>query len=174
MYQIGLILKPNLQDLPNNEKSSKARLHKLVERLVRQPQLYDKYEEILTDQEKQGIIEKVPDSHPSGREFYLPHWAVIRDSTESTKVQIVFDASARVDDKSPSLSDCLETGTSLQNQIWDIRIRNKIQAVTLAGDLKQAFLQIRIKESDRDVLRFHWPKDRNMEKVETHIYSGVI
>ena len=33
--------------------------------------------------------------------------------------------------------------------------------VALCGDLKQAFLQVRIQEADRDALRFHWIKDRS-------------
>ena len=39
-----------MPDLPSNEESSKARLHKLIQRLEKQPELYDKYEEILSDQ----------------------------------------------------------------------------------------------------------------------------
>ncbi len=73
----------------------------------------------MIDQEKQGIIEKVSNVSHSSREFNLPHRPVIRESAESTKVRIVFNASARADHESPSLNDCLETGPSLQNQIWD-------------------------------------------------------
>ena len=173
-YQTGLIWKPNIPDLPDNEKGSRARLHKLIQRLERQPDLYDKYEEILTDQINQGIIEKVAESHHSPREFYLPHRAVVRDSAESTKVRIVFDASARANDTSPSLNDCLETGPPLQNQIWEVLTRNRMQPITLTGDLKQAFLQIRIREQDRDVLRFHWPRDRNLEMIEIYRFTRVL
>ena len=173
-YQTGLIWKSDIPELPNNKTGSKARLGKLVQRLEKQPELYDKYERILMDQEEQGIIEKVSNENPNGREFYLPHRAVVRDTAESTKVRIVFDASARADDKSPSLNDCLETGPPLQNLIWDILTRNRLQPVTLTGDLKQAFLQIQIREQDRDVLRFHWLKDRDIEKLETYRFTRVL
>ena len=33
---------------------------------------------------------------------------------------------------------------------------NRFLPVALAGDLKQAFLQVRRREEDRDVMRFHW------------------
>ena len=39
--------------------------------------------------------------------------------------------------------------------------------MALAGDLKQAFLQIRIQEKDREVMRFHWFKDLATKEVET-------
>ena len=86
----------------------------------------------------------------------------------------MFDASAKADDKSPSLNDCLETGPSLQNLIWNILVRNRMQAVMRSGDLKQAFLQIRIREQDRDVLRFHWPKDRDLQKLEIYRFTRAI
>ena len=60
----------------------------------------------------------------------------MREAAESTKVRIVFDASARANDRSPSLNDCLETGPPPQNLIWEILTRNRLQPVTLNGDLK--------------------------------------
>ena len=49
-----------------------------------------------------------------------------------------------------------------------------MQVVMLSGDLKQAFLQIRIREQDRDVLRFHWPKDRDLQKLEIYRFTRAI
>ncbi|XP_065058645.1 uncharacterized protein LOC135686359 [Rhopilema esculentum] len=173
-YRTGLLWKSEIPDLPDNEQGSKSRLKRLVQRLERQPELYDKYEEILLQQEQEGIIEKVTCQSKEGRKFYLPHRAIVRESAESTKVRIVFDASARANDQSPSLNDCLETGPPLQNLIWDILARNRLQPITLCADMKQAFLQIRIKEQDRDVLRFHWLKDRDLEKLEVYRFTRVM
>ena len=36
--------------------------------------------------------------------------------------------------------------------------------VALNCDMKKAFLQIRVREDDRDVLRFHWIEDRTSMK----------
>ena len=120
-----------------------------------------------------GIVEKVT-SDPVGREFYIPHKPVIRESAESTKLRIVFDASARSNEKSPSLNDCLETGPALQNLLWDVLVRNRLKPVALAGDLKQAFLQVRIQSEDRDALRFHWIKDRDTSNVEVLRFTRAL
>lgn len=53
------------------------------------------------------------------------------------------------------------------NKLWSILVKNRFQPVALAGDLKQAFLQVRIREEDRDVMRFHWLKDLDTKRVET-------
>ena len=54
------------------------------------------------------------------------------------------------------MNDCLHPGPPLQNRLWDILVKSRFYPILLTGDLKKAFLQIRIKEQERDSLRFHW------------------
>ena len=99
---------------------------------------------------------------------------MIRQSAESTKLRIVFDASARENDRSPSLNDVIEVGPPLQNHMWKVCVRNQICPVTLTGDIKQAFLQIRFKEKDRNVLRFHWIGNLQSEDIKTYRFTRAI
>ncbi len=98
----------------------------------------------------------------------------MRETVESTKTRIVFDASVRPNERSPSLNECLEPGTGLQNQLWNVLVRNRFHPVAPSGDLKQAFLQVRIREDDRDALRFHWLKDLTTRKVETRRFTRAL
>ena len=123
---------------------------------------------------KKGIVERVPDDKPFGKEFYQPHRPVIRQAAGSTKIRIVFDASAKVNDPSPSLNDVTEVGPPLLNKPWDVLIRHKMCPVTLTGDLKQAILQIRIRKEDRDALRFHWIKSIESNDIETLRFTRAI
>ena len=91
----------------------------------------------------EGIVEKTP-SEANGKKFYIPHKPVVTESADSTKVRVVYDASARTYGQAPSLNECLENGPPLQNQLWDILVRNRFNPITLAGRLKQAFLRVRI------------------------------
>ena len=43
----------------------------------------------------------------------------------------------------------------------------------LTGDIRKAFLQIRIHESERDALRFHWRADAHSE-IETYCFTRVL
>ena len=172
-YETGLSWKPRHPQLPNNKMESLGQLSNLVKRLKRQPMLLEKYDEIIQEQLAEGIIENVTDE-PKGKEFYKPHKPVIRESAESTKIRIVFDGSARANERSPSLNYCLETGPPLQNLLWNVLVRNRFKAVALAGDLKQAFLQIRIREEDRDSLRFHWIKDKDPKIIEVFRFTRAL
>ena len=157
-FETGLLWKGDGPPLPDNKAECLARLEKLINRLEMDPDLYMKYDQIIQDQKEKGIVEVV-DQEPTGRAFYLPHKPVIRESAETTKIRIVFDASSKTSSSAASLNDCLETGPPTQNLIWDILVRNRSRPITLAGDMKQAFLQIRVREAERDVLRFHWVTD---------------
>lgn len=51
--------------------------------------------------------------------------------------------------------------------LWSILVRSWFCPVILTGNLQKAFLQIRIKQVERDALRFHW---RHPNSHETVIY----
>ena len=74
---------------------------------------------------------------------------------ETTKIRILYDASAKPNKDSVSLNECLETGLPLQKSLWDLLIRSRFRPILLSGDIEKAFPRIRIPEPERDVLRFH-------------------
>ena len=121
---------------------------------------------------KAGIVEKAPDT-PINKEFYLPHKYVVKENAEATKVRIVYDASARATTGSPSLIECFYSGPSLNNKLWDVLIQQQMLSVMLSADIRQAFLQIRVRESERDVLRFHWRKNE-ADEIETFRFARVL
>ncbi len=153
-YETGLPWKPNHPPLLTNETGSRQRLENLVKRLKANDRYHD-YNAIIQQQLGEGVIEAAP-VEATGTEYYTPHKAVVKSSAESTKLRIVYDASAKESRTSPSLNDCLNPGPSLQNHLWAILVRSPFHPILLTGDLEKAFLQVRIKESERDALRFHW------------------
>lgn len=172
-YETGLLWKGNHPPLASNKNGSLKRLDNLVKKLDRQPNMLENYDAIIKDQLSQGIVERVQEK-PKGNEFYIPHKAVVRETATSTKIRIVYDASARPNEESPSLNECLETGPQLQNQLWSVLVRSRFHPVALAGDLKQAFLQVRVREQDRDAMRFHWLKDLTSREVETLRFTRAL
>ena len=171
-YETSLPWKGNHPPLPTNKAGSLNRLDSLVRKLKKQNTL-EQYDQIIQDQLQQGIVERV-ENDATNKEFYIPHKPVVRESAETTKMRIVYDGSARANPKAPSLNDCLETGPPLQNLLWDVLVRNRFHAVAVTGDLKQAFLQVRIRESDRDALRFHWLKDLQSKEVEVLRFTRAL
>ena len=106
-------------------------------------------------EQKKGVVERAEESSVNGREFYIPHKPVARATAESTKLRIVYGASAKAFNSAPSFNDCLYTGPPLQYKLWSVLVRGRFNPVAITGDLQKAFLQVRVKEIDRDAMRFH-------------------
>lgn len=91
---------------------------------------------------------------------------------QSTMLWIVFDASVREKNNCLSLSDVIEEGLALQNNILDALVRNKMCLIILTSSMKQAFLQMHLRKLNRDALRFHWISDiRIRAGRDTKVYS---
>lgn len=123
--------------------------------------LYKRYNDVIDDYLQQGICEDVPETNAADGvernnvQYYLPHHAVIRKDKATTKLRVVFDASAH-EDGCPSLNDCLLTGPNLNPDLLTILVRFRLHPIAFMADITKAFLQISVAEEDRDVLRFLW------------------
>ena len=87
---------------------------------------------------------------------------------------MVYDASARAYYGVPSLNECLHTGPPLQNELCNVIVCNRFHPFAVAGDMRKAFLQICVKEAERDALRFHWIKDKSTEELEVLRFTRVV
>lgn len=95
--------------------------------------LLERYNEVIKNQLEQGIVERAEED-PQGYEFYIPHKPVVRESAESIKLRVVYDASARASENSPSLNECLNPGPLFQNQLWNVLVRARFHPVLITGD----------------------------------------
>ena len=170
-YETSLTWKGNHPPLPTYENSSKRRLEQLLKKLERNGQ-YKQYNDIIQQQLNQGVIELAPTTK-TAKEFYIPHKGIERKQAETTKLRVVYDASAKESGSQPSLNDCLHPGPPLQNLLWDVLVRSRFHPILLTGDLKQAFLQIRIKAEDRDSLRFHW-KETGNDAIQIYRFTRAL
>ncbi|XP_064482892.1 uncharacterized protein LOC135395725 [Ornithodoros turicata] len=87
--------------------------------------------------------------------YYMPHQAVLRETSSTTKLRVVFDCSSS-NGSTKYLNDCLEVGLNLNLDVVELMINFRINKVALVADVEKAFLQIQVKEDDRDALRYLW------------------
>ena len=99
-------------------------------------------------------MEVAPKTLTGDHTFYMPHKPVIRESASTTKVRMVFDASAKPHLLANSINECMYTGLSLQPLLWDILIRACMSTHLVLADIQKAFWQIGVREEERDILRF--------------------
>ena len=169
-YTVSLPWKEFRDPLPDNYSLSSSRLQGLLRRLKQDPPILKEYHRIIQEQLETGIVEEVSEEEPTVKAVhYLPHHAVVRRDKSTTKVRIVYDASAKVAG-SPSLNDCLLKGPKFNQLIFDILVRFRAYKFALTADLEKAFLMVSVEEADRNVLRFIWVDDPFKDYPEFKIY----
>ena len=95
-YEVKLPFKENHPMLPDNHSIYVKRLGSLLSRLQSKPDILHEYNRIIKEQHKEGIIESVQeDVCPAGSFHYLPHREVVRMDKDTTKLRVVYDASAK-------------------------------------------------------------------------------
>ncbi len=169
-YSVGLPWKVGCAPLASNYKNSLTRVSSQFKKLKRDPKVLDMYNDIILEQEKAGVIEKVVELESPEKVQYLPHMAVIRENAETTKVRVVYDASCKDYKTGTSLNDCLHVGPPLTPLIFDILLRFRTTNFALVGDIEKAFLNIEVHPTDWDCLRFLWFDDINAKESELLVY----
>ena len=115
-YEIKLPFNDGHPLFLDNYSLAQKRLSRQLGRLQEDKDIAEKYNEVIKDQLREGIIERVKESiHDAtkvGMVTYLPHHHVLRPDKEDTKLRVVFDASAKCKG-SFSLNDVLDPGPSL-------------------------------------------------------------
>jgi GrpB-like predicted nucleotidyltransferase (UPF0157 family) len=88
--------------------------------------------------------EVYPGSNPGDHEvFYLPHHAVFKASSTTTKTRVVFDGSAR-SSNGLLLNDTLMVCPSIQQDLYSIVLRFRMHPVAFTADICKMYRQINI------------------------------
>ena len=156
-YVVTLPWRLNPMQLPSNLNLATRRLQGLLRQLHQQPDVQREYHAIMQEQLRQGIIEKVQAGETTDTVHYLSHHAVICRDKQTTKLRIVYNASAR--DKGLLLNDCLFSGPKFDLSILNILLRFRTYSIALVAAVEKVFLMVSVHAEDHDALRFLWVDD---------------
>ena len=141
-FRVKLPWKINPDNMENNRAQAINRDIKLIKQLKRQ-NLYGQFEEQIQEMIDTGIIKRVNEDYPKR---YLPLLAVIKPDKESTKVRVCLDAKSKYNGF--SWNDGQYKGKVEMTDVWEIITRFRCGDVTLLGDIKKMFWQIRLSEEE--------------------------
>ncbi|XP_066915771.1 uncharacterized protein [Clytia hemisphaerica] len=124
MYEATYPVKEENWLLGDNYELCRKRLQCLSKSFENNQQLLKDYQKIFNEQLTKGVIEKAPNDQEVGKTHYIPHHAVIKPEKSTTKVRIVYDASAKANNNELfSLNECLEAGPPLNTDLFEILLR---------------------------------------------------
>ncbi|XP_067141330.1 uncharacterized protein [Centruroides vittatus] len=101
--------------------------------------------------------------------YYLPHHGVFRPDKTTTRLRVVFNASAPTT-SGLSLNDHLLKG-EVKEDVFEIMTRFRKHKYAFTADIQKMFRQIVIEPSQRDLLRIFW---KNEEEEIPVTYKGPV
>lgn len=117
------------------------------------------YREFLDEYEELGHMEEVSSNSSTPMvPVYIPHHPIMRESSSTTKIRVVFNASYKFKG-GKSLNDYLLVGLKLQADITAVISRWRFFQYVYTADIAKMFRQIRIHSADADLQRIVWRSD---------------
>ncbi len=121
---------------------------------------YADFEKALREYELLGHAEAVPIHDlrkPECETFYLPAHGVVKSSSTTTKLRVVFDASAK-SSSGVSLNDTLLQGPNLYPLLTSVILAFRSHPIALCADISKMFREVGLHPDDRDLHRFLQPE----------------
>ncbi|XP_063834411.1 uncharacterized protein LOC135083637 [Ostrinia nubilalis] len=153
-YVVPIMLKDPLEELGDSHQMSMSRLHNLEKRLIRHQQLKADYVQFMQEYSDLGHMTLV-DSPSGANGNIIAHHCVIRPESNSTKLRVVFDASAKTGN-GKSFNDIVYTGPKLQNNIVDIITALRLDGIVFTADISKMYRNIDLRPEDRQYQDIFW------------------
>ena len=138
------------------------RLFSIEKKLAKNPLLREQYMNFMKEYETLGHMSEIPASKCSDNKphYYLPHHAVLKEDSTTTKLRVVFDGSAKTS-TGISLNDTQHIGAPVQDDLVSILLRFRHHNYVLSADVAKMYRQIEIKKDERAMQRILWRTDDN-------------
>ena len=136
----------NVDDVPSNQNIS-IKICELVSKKLEAKGELESYNQLFFDQVKEDMIEEFECDPANFKDFnWLPHHPVYKDDATSTfPARPVFNCSLKSDKSKPSLNEASYVGINLMQDMASLIMLFRTNKFSLLGDLKKAFLQIKLK-----------------------------
>ena len=172
-YQVAVSWKEERPPLVSNRPLAERRLQQVERKLAKDEKIATAYQQVIDEYLQKNYIRRIPSTERrSEAEWLLPHFPVIRPDRATTKVRIVFDASATYQGR--SLNTETLPGPKLQNNLFDILVRFRKELVAFAGDVSQMYHQLVLQPVDRPLHRFLWRDLDSSREPETYEFQRFV
>lgn len=116
----------------------------------------DDFQTAVREYQDMGHAQPIPQSQlrlPAHNSYYMPAHGIVKESSSSTKLRIVFDASAHTA-QGPSFNDTLLSGPSLYPMLTTLLNRFRTHPIALTADISKMFREVGLQESEFNYHRF--------------------
>lgn len=116
------------------------------------------YIKFMQEYEMLGHMQKIDVNIVSNPKYFIPHHCVLKPDSTTTKLRVVFDASAKTS-SGHSLNDLMYTGPTVQSELFSILLRFRLPKFVFTTDIEKMYRQILIHPDDQKYQLIIWRED---------------
>lgn len=120
----------------------------LEKKLGKNQELKKEYSAFMNEYKDLGHMVKISPSEIQEQHYFIPHHAVLNPGSSTTKLRVVFDASAKTS-TNVSLNEILANGPILQDDLFSIMVRFRTHTYVISADITKMYRQVLVHEKDQ-------------------------
>lgn len=171
-FIVKIPFKNSVKELGSSREIALHRFEILERRLDKNPELKLEYVAFMSEYENLEHMTKIELNNENLLQgYFLPHHAVLKSSSLTTKCRVVFDASAKTS-TNVSLNHVQCVGPKLQQDIFCILTRFRKHKIVMTADISKMYRQILISDDQTKYQRIFW-RSNPSEKLQCYELKTV-
>ncbi|XP_073814325.1 uncharacterized protein [Musca autumnalis] len=173
-YEVGLLWKYNVRQLPESYNNARKRLTCLQKKFQKDKSLPDVLQEKINNLLKKGYARKLSDEEISNNGYpvwYLPTFITLNPNKPG-KIRMVWDGAAK--SNGVCLNDFIRCGSDLLKSLVDILLSFRVGKIAICGDIAEMFHRINVRKKDVHSQKFLWcDENDNPEKPSIYVMRAL-
>lgn len=145
--------------LGESMERAKHRFYQLERRFARNPSLKNDYSKCIEEYLTLKHAVEVPIDQWG---HVIPHHAVLKESSTTTKLRVVFDASAKTSNGF-SLNERMHIGPTILEELWAVLVRWRLGKIALIADIEKMYRQFWVHPHDAKFQQILWRSNPSEE-----------
>lgn len=168
-FIVRIPLKYPSSQLGDSKQSAIKRLLQLEHRFISDPILKEEYSRFMQEYLDLGHMTKIKET--SSNDYFLPHHGVVRKSSLTTKLRVVFNGSAQ-SSSGWSVNDLHHVGPPVHTQLFSILLQFRQHPIAVCADIEKMYRQILVHPDDRHLQNIVWRFDSDLE-IDTYSLNTI-
>lgn len=157
-FEVSLPFSGNPASLGQSRDIAFRRFISVERKLSKDDDLRQQYISFMQEYINLGHMEEIDEKSIVSPHYFLPHHSVLKPDSSTTKLRVVFDASAKTS-TNIALNDILHIGPTLQEDLFSILLRFRIPRFVFTADIQKMYRQIAVQENDMKYQLIWWRTD---------------
>lgn len=154
-FVVTIPLKQGPEVLGDTYDIAKQRFLSLERRFKRDPEFKKRYINFINEYKNMKHMSKI--EHPDNATFsyYMPHHGVIKESSLTTKLRVVFDASCP-SSSGYSFNDLQLVGPTIQSDLFSLLLQYRTYNYVISADIEKMYRMCRVDPQQKPLQRILW------------------